>query len=395
MSTRSSKVPSCVPGNGFGSPQLISASTDAHLWADAFERDLRDVLSLQGEMAQTIAERVKAKLTSAERVRLAAKRPVNPQAHEAYLKGRYYWTMRPVNNAKAIESFEKAVEIDPGYAPPYAGLADMYVTLGSWENGSLPPREAFDKGKAAATKALEIDPTLAEAHNPLAYSHLHYDWDWAASEREFRKSLELNPGYTPAMHWFSHYLTAMGRTQESLAMSQRALQLSPLDPVLNFHLSWVYYLARQPDLCIAQSRRGIELGLHPFWNHFFLGWGYEQKGMYVEAIQALEETVKRSKDSPVTIWVLAHAYAVGGRTSDANRLLENLVERSKQKYIPPYEIGMVYLGLGQKDRAFEWFEKAFQERSGWMAYLRVDPRLDPVRSDPRLADLMRRVGLPV
>jgi TolB-like protein len=374
------------------SAQLIQASTDAHLWADTFEREARDVLGLQGEIAQTIARQIEAKLTPEERARLSAARPVDPQAHEAYLKGRYYWNMRPVNNAKAIEYFQKAIEIDPVYAEPYAGLADTYVTLGSWENGSLPPKEAFTKGKAAATKALEIDPNLSEAHNSLAYAHLHYDWDWTASEQEFKRSLELNPGYTPAMHWYSHLLTAMGRMNESLAMAQKGLQLSPLDANLNFHLAWAYYFARQPDLCIAQSRKGIELVMHPFWNHFFLGWGYEQKGMYPQAIQALEDSVNRSKQSPVTIWALGHAYAVAGRTADANRLLETLIEQSRKAYVPPYEIGMVYLGLGQKDRTFEWFAKAFEERSGWMAYLKVDPRLDPVRSDPRFADLLRRVG---
>jgi serine/threonine-protein kinase len=372
--------------------QLIRASTDAHLWADDFERDLRDVLSLQGEIAQTIAREIKAKLTAEERAQLSAARPVDPQAHEAYLKGRYYWTKRPTDVEKAIEYFQKAIVIDPGYAPPYAGLADTYATLGSWENGALPPKEAFSKAKSAAAKAIELDPKLSEGHHSLAYTHLHYDWDWPASEQEFKTALELNPGDAVALHWYSHFLTAMGRHEESLAITNRGLQISPLDPTFNFHLAWAHYMARKPDLCIAESKRGIELDMAPYWFHFFLGWGYEQNGMHAEAIRALEEAASRSKQSPVTIWALGHAYAVGGRTAEANRLLENLIERSQQKYVPPYEIGMVYLGLGQKDRAFEWFEKAFVERSGWMAYLKVDPRLDPVRTDPRYADLLRRVG---
>ena len=372
--------------------QLIKASTDTPLWADDFDRDLRDMLSLQGEIARTIATQIKAKLTPEERVRLSTARAVDPQAHEAYLKGRFYWNKRPMGISTGIEYFRQAIAIDPTYAAPYAGLADSYATLGSWENGTLPPKAGFEKAKAAASKALELDPKLSDAHNSLAYTHLHYDWDWRTSEKEFRRAIELNPGNTDALHWYSHFLTAMSQHEDSLAATNQGLQLSPLDPTLNFHLAWAHYLARKPDLCIAQSKKGIELDLHPFWFHFFLGWGYEQGGMYPEAIEALGEAVKRSKESPVTIWVLAHAYAVGGRTAEANRLLENLVESSRQKYIPPYEIGMVHLGLGEKDRAFEWFQKAFEERSGWMAYLKVDPRLDRVRSDPRLADLMRRVG---
>lgn len=372
--------------------QLIKAATDTPLWSDDFERDLRDMLSLQGEIARTIATQIKAKLTPEERVRLSTARAVNPQAHEAYLKGRFYWNKRPMGIVAGIEYFQQAIAIDPTYAAPYAGLADSYATLGSWENGTLPPKEGFEKAKAAASRALELDPKSSDAHNSLAYTHLHYDWDWQASEKEFRRAIESNPGNTDALHWYSHFLTAMGRHEDSLTTTNQGLQLSPLDPTLNFHLAWAHYLARKPDSCIVQSRKGIELDLHPFWFHFFLGWGYEQEGMYAEAIEALEEAVKRSKESPVTIWVLAHAYAVGGRTAEANRLLENLVERARQKYFPPYEIGMVYLGLGQKDRAFEWFEKAFEERSGWMAYLMVDPRLDPVRADPRFASLLRRVG---
>jgi serine/threonine protein kinase/Tfp pilus assembly protein PilF len=374
--------------------QLIKASTDAPVWSDAFDRDIKDVLSLQGEIARAIADRVQAKLTPEERVQLSAARTINPEAHEAYLRGRFYWNKRPVDTAKAIEFFQKAIAIDPAYAPPYAGLADTYATLGSWENGTLPPKEVFEKAKAAAAKALQIDPNLSDAHNSLAYTHLHYDWDWPASEKEFQTAIRLNPGNTNALHWYSHYLTAMGRTEESLATTHKGLQMSPLDVALNFHLGWALYFARRPDECIAHSRKAIEMELHPFWNHFMLGWGYEQKGNFAEAIRALEQAVENSKQSPVTLWTLGHAYAVAGRTEDANRLLQNLIEKSQTKYVPPYEIGMVYLGLGQRDRAFEYFEKGYEERSGWMAYLKVDPRLDPVRSDPRFADLYRRVGLP-
>jgi serine/threonine protein kinase/Tfp pilus assembly protein PilF len=374
--------------------QLIKASTDAPVWSDDFERDIKDVLSLQGEIARTIADRVRAKLTPEERARLSAARPINADAHEAYLRGRFYWTKRPVDAAKAIQNFQKAIEIDPAYAAPYAGLANTYATMGSWESGALPPKEAFEKAKLAAAKALEIDPSSSDAHNSLGYTHLHYDWDWAASEKEFQTAIRLNPGNTDALHWYSHYLTAMGRHDDSLATTRKGLQMSPLEVALNFHLGWALYMARQPDQCIAHSRKAIEMELHPFWNHFMLGWGYEQKGNYPEAIQALEQSVENSKQSPVTVWTLGHAYAVGGRSEDANRLLRNLIEKSQTKYVPPYEIGMIYLGLGQKERAFEYFENGYGERSGWMAYLKVDPRLDPVRSDPRFQDLYRRVGLP-
>ncbi len=374
--------------------QLIKAATDAPVWSDEFERDVKDVLSLQGEIARTIADQVRAKLTPEERARLSSARPVNPEAHEAYLRGRFYWTKRPNDVAKAIENFQKATDIDPAYAPPYAGLANTYATMGSWESGALPPKEAFEKAKAAAAKALEIDPGSSDTHNSLGYIHLHYDWDWPASEKEFQTAIRLNPGNTDALHWYSHYLTAMGRTEESLATTRKGLQMSPLDVALNFHLGWALYFARKPDECIAHSRKAIEMELHPFWNHFMLGWGYEQKGNYPEAIRALEQAVENSKQNPVTQWTLGHAYAVAGRAAEAERLLQGLIEKAQTKYVPPYEIAMVHLGLGHKDRAFEWFEKAFEERSGWMAYLKVDPRLDPIRSDPHFQNLYRRVGLP-
>ncbi len=250
--------------------QLIKASTDTPLWANDFDRDLRDMLTLQGEIARVIATQIKAKLTPEERVRLSTARAVDPQTHEAYLKGRFYWNKRPLGISTGIEYFQQAIAIDPTYAAPYAGLADSYATLGSWENGTLPPKEEFEKAKAAASRALELDPKLSDAHNSLAYTHLHYDWDWRASEKEFRTAIELNPGSTDALHWYSHLLTAMGRHEDSLATTNQGLQLSPLDPTLNFHLAWAHYSLASPHRASLNPKKesgsiSILSGSISFW----------------------------------------------------------------------------------------------------------------------------------
>jgi len=265
--------------------------------------------------------------------------------------------------------------------------------MGSWENGILAPREAMPKAKAAALKALEIDNTLSEAHTSLAYIHLHYDWQWSESEKEFKRAIELNPSNPFAHHWYSHFLTAMGRDQESFAESNRAVELDPLDPVISMHLGWYYYQVHQYESMIQQCRNALQVAPKYFWAHFFLGWAHEQKRMFPEAIAEFQQAREVIPSLTFATAGLAHAYGVSGKRSDALQWLNELQAMSKQHYVPSFDIAIVYMGLREYQKAFEWLEKAYAERSGWLVYLNRDPRFDEVRSDARFQELVRRVGL--
>jgi len=374
--------------------QLIQAPTDRHLWARSYERDLSDVLVLQGDLARAIAAEIQAKMTSQEQQRLANARSINPAAQEDYLKGLYYWGRRPLGLQKGIEFFQQALEKEPTYALPYAGLALSYATMGSWENGILPPREAMPKAKAAGQRALELDDTLSQAHAALAYVQLHYDWDWAAAEKEFQRAIELNRNDPIAHHWYSHYLTAAGRNEESLAESKRAQELDPLDPVISIHLAWLYYYGHHYDKVIEQSQMVLEANPQSFWPHFDLGWAYEKKGMFERAIAEFQKTRTLSPASTFATAGLGHAYGMAGNRAEAVQILRELIEQSKKGYVPAFDVAVVYEGIGDDEHAFEWLEKAYAERSSWLVYLKQDPRFDSLHSNPHFQDLLRRVGVP-
>jgi TolB-like protein/Tfp pilus assembly protein PilF len=375
--------------------QLIPEETGQVMWAKGYDGDLRDILTLQAQMAQTIADEIKIKVTTDERARFTAARQVNPEAHEAYLRGRYYWNKRtPENLRKAVSYFQRGIEIDPTYALAYAGLADCYDVLGSWEVGALAPRDAFPKAKAAAGKALEIDPSLGEAHASLAFALHSYEWDWRGAEREYRRALRLNPNYATGYHWYSHFLTSMGRTEASHAEAERALELDPLDMITNIHLGWHYLYAGKTDQAIRQFRTSLEMD--PNWTraHFFLGWVYTQRGNFTDAIAELQTAVKLLNRDPWALTMLGYAYAKAGKRSEARQILAQLTKMAKERYVSSYEIAMIYVGLGENGRAFQWLNRAYDERSGWLPYLNVEPRLGALRSDPRFKELVRRVGLP-
>ncbi len=374
--------------------QLIEAKTDRHLWAESYERDMRDVLGLQSEVARAIAGEIQIKVTPQEKSRLAGARPVNPEAHEAYLRGRFYWNKRPLGVQKGLEYFHQAIEKDPTYAVAYAGLADSYSALGAWEMGALAPKEAYPKAKEAAEKALELDESLAEAHASRGFAALNFDWDWSGAERELKRAIALNPNFANGHHWYSHYLTAMGRTEESLTESQRALELDPLDVLINAHLAWHYIYARQYDQALAQSGKVIEMDANSFWGHFFKGWALGGKHKYRKAIPELQKAREISGGAKFALAALGHAYALAGRKREAQELLDQLNEQSKHGYVGAYNIALIHLGLGENDRAFEWLDKAYEERSNWLSYVKVEPRLDPLRSDPRFNELVRRIGFP-
>jgi tetratricopeptide (TPR) repeat protein len=347
---------------------------------------------VQDDVARAIANEIKIKLTPQEQVRLGSTRPVNPEAYEAYLKGRYHWSKRTPQGIKtAIEYFQRAIERDKTYALAYAALADCYHVPAN----PLPPKEKMPKARAAAMKALELDNTLAEAHTSLARVQYVYDWDWSGAEKEFKRAIELNPHYAPAHEWYGGYLVATGRIQEAIAERRRALELDPLSLPVNFELALAFYQARNYDQAIDQFRKTLELDPNFPPVHNYLPAAYEQKGMYEEAIARFQKAIAVGTDQPAfAIAGLGHVLAVSGRKAEAQRMRAELQRLSEQSYIPADDFALIYVGLGNRDKAFAWLNRAYEEHSFGLAFLKVEPRFDPLRSDARFQDLLRRMGLP-
>jgi len=373
--------------------QLIEASTDHHLWAASYDRDLQNVLSMQEEVTRAIVSEVRVKLTGQERARLSSMHPINPEAFQLWLKGRYYWyKLNPEGLQKAIEYFQQALEKDPAYAPAYAGLADSYNLLAFFN--VFPPREVMPKAKAAAVKALELDDNLAEAHVSLGWAGFTYDLDWPAAGKHFDRAIVLNPAYPLAHSYYSLYLGALGRPEEGLTEAKRALDLDPVSPAINHYVVVQLYLARRFDEAIEQCRKTLELDPSFTPVHGTLAEVYSAKGMYREALAEYEEYSALSGGSPRSTAFVGYAHARLGQRSQAFSVLEQLRAASKQKYVPALSFAIVYVGLGEKEQAFLWLEKAYDERTNSLAYLKVQATWDPLRSDPRFADLVRRIGLP-
>jgi len=380
-------------GDLWVSTELVDAHDNSHLWGEQYNRKLADLLSVQQEIVQQITDKLKLRLNGEEQTRLTKRYTENIEAYQLYLKGRYYWNRRPRGLLDGIKYFEQAIEKDPNYALAYSGLADCYGALATWEGGTISPAEVMPKANAAALKAVEFDETLAEAHASLGYIRLHYDWNWPEAEKQFKRAIELNPRYATAHHWYSHYLMTMGQTEASLVESRRALELDPLDLVVNGHQPWHYYYAHEFDHAIEICRDKLASDPEGFWFHFELGRAYEQKRMFKDAISELTIAVTLQKDMTFAIAALGHAFAVSGQSEKAQQLLGNLKKLSDQRYVSSADIAMIYVGLGDNDQAFTWLQKAYLERSWYLVLLRVDPRLDSLRSDPRFQDLVRRVGL--
>jgi serine/threonine-protein kinase len=373
--------------------QLIQAKLERHLWAESYERDLRDILALQSEVAQAITNEIKIKLTPQERTRLASARPVDPQSYQAYLKGRYFWDLRTEDGLKkAVDYFQQAIDRDPGYAQAYAGLADSYHMLAAWD--LMAPGEAYPRAKAAALKALEIDDTLAEAHTSLGITKFADDWDWAGAEKEHKRAIELNPGYATAHNFYAQYLIYMGRQDEAIAEIKRAHELDPLSPIINAIEAFVLFFARRYDDAIAQCRKTLELNAGFLPAHLYLGWAFEQKKLYNEAISEYRKAMALEEGNPALAAELARGYAAAGRRAEALKIISDLRGLSKKRYLSPYRIAQVYIALGDADQAFVWLEKARDEREYYFIILRVDPRADPLRSDLRFQDLLRRMSFP-
>lgn len=372
--------------------QLIHAPSDRHLWAKSYERDLRDVLSLQDEVTRAIVSEIRMKITSPEQERLSKTRPIDPEAYQFYLKGHYYlYKLTPEGLQKAIEYFQQAIDKDPSYAQAYAGLAETYNSLSFLT--VLPPRTVMPKAKTAAVKALEIDDRLAEAHGSLGWASFTYDWDWPAAAKEFERAVALNPGYPHAHVLYSFYFGALGRSEEALAEVKRARDLDPASPAIENIIAVQLYLARQFDQTIQQCRKTQEMDPNFPSTYWVLGDAYAAKGMYREALVEYEKYAAFIPGNPLALAYVGYAHARLGERNRALRGLEQLRAASTQRYVPAVSYALVYVGLGEKEQAFTWLEKACEERTNFLAYLKVHAIWDPLRSDPRFKDLLRRVGL--
>jgi TolB-like protein/DNA-binding winged helix-turn-helix (wHTH) protein/Tfp pilus assembly protein PilF len=375
--------------------ELVQVSTDHHLWADTYESQIGDVLSLQNRVSSAIVDEIRINLSPEDKSRLARNPSVSPAAHEDYLKGRYYWNRRSREGfTKAIGYFEDATRKDPQYALAYAGLADCYGIIGATIYGDLPVAEAAPKARAAAIRALEIDPTLAEAETSLATAKFNYDWDWAGAAQGFQRAIRLDPRYATAYQRYSLYSIAMGRFDDSLDQIRKARDLDPLSTNINWSLGWRLYLARRYDASIAQLRDTLEMEPSYESAHLTLGQAYEQKGEFNPALAELRKATELSHNSPLMLSALAHAEALSGNIYEAQKLLDQLIARSKTQYVSAFYIAIVYVALGKKDLAMNWLDKAFVERANGLVFLKVEPELDPLRSDPRFIALQQKLNFP-
>jgi TolB-like protein/DNA-binding winged helix-turn-helix (wHTH) protein/Flp pilus assembly protein TadD len=372
--------------------QLIQVPADKHIWAQSYEGDLRDSLTLQNRVARAIAQQIRVTLNPREQAALEASKAVNSEAYQAYLTGRYYWNQRTGDALrKATEYFNRAIEKDPNFAAAYTGLADAYALSGDWEYGILSPQDAFPKAKAAALKALALDDNLAEAHTSLAFVLDLYDWDWDSAEREYKRAIALNPGYATAHHWYGWHLIVMGRNNEALAELKKAESVDPLSPIVGADLADALCVAHLYDESVQQSRKTLEL--HPFFAvaHYELGQALAHTHMYTEAIAELRRAIELSGGNTAFDSLLAYAYAISGRTEEAIKMVKDLeVLQSRASSTDPH-IALIYVGLGDHDRAMIWLDKAYQARFNPSVLMR--PAFDPLRSDSRFQVLLRRIGL--
>jgi TolB-like protein/Tfp pilus assembly protein PilF len=373
--------------------ELVDVDKGSQLWGEQYNRKLADILTVQEDISQEISEKLRLRLTGEEKTRLTKRHIVNPEAYQLYLKGRYYWNKRTEEGLhNAIEHFNQAIEKDPNYALAHAGLADGYISLGHYS--LLPSKEAFAKAREAAAKALELDDTLGEAHNALAEMKEDYDWDWPGAEREFRRAIELNPGYATAHQWYGGLLSELGRHEEALAEIKRAQQLDPLSLIINTDHGRVLLYAGQDDLGIEQLRKTLEMDPNFAPAHYHLGFAHLRKGAFADAIAEFQRATTLSPNITFYKAGLGYAYARADKSAEARKLLSELEDLSRRRYVSWCDIAIIYAGLGEKDQAFTFLEKAYEQRDRGFVYMKVAPYLETLRSDPRFQDLLRRVGLP-
>ncbi len=374
--------------------QLINIADGYHLWSEHFDREMEDVFTIQEEIAHMIVNALKIKLVRKAETPLVERSTENIKAYNLFLKGRYCWNKRTEAALKqCVNYFEQAIEIDPDYMLAYCGLADAYALLGIAEYGALPPMEVMPKAKAAAVKALEIDNTLAEAQTTVAHVKAFFDWDFTGADKEFNRAIELNPNYPFSHHWYALYLSAMERHDEAIAEEKRAQELEPLSLIINKNVGTIFYYARKYEQAIEQYKKALELDPDFARTHFFLGLAYISNSMFEEAIAEIKKAITFSGENTVMLALLASAIAMSGKKDEATKILKDLKKRLKRGYVPSFNLAILYMGLDEKESAFEWLEKAYQERSSWLVSLKVEPILDGLRSDPRFTALLEKVGL--
>jgi len=370
--------------------QLITAANDTHLWAETYDRKLTDIFVVESDIATTIAKTLQARLTGAEKTAIAKRPTANPEAHELYLKGRFFWNKRTAADLrKAIDYFNQALDKDPSYAFAYAGLADSYLVLSQY--GAASPADSYHQAIAAAKKAIELDDTLAEAHTSLACSLAYYDFDFEQSVKEFERAIELNPNYATAHHWLSNgVLSALGQFERAIAEGKRAVELDPLSLVINTDLGQDFFYSRRYDEAIVQLRKTIEMDPRFYFAHWVLGTALQLKGQLSEAVAEYSKAVELN-DDPSVLALLGQAYARAGQPDEAQKILVRLSEEAKSRYVQAYDFALMYLALGDKERAIDEMERAYRERDANVAQIKVDPMLDDLRGNQRFEALVNRI----
>jgi serine/threonine-protein kinase len=371
--------------------ELVDAQTENVIWSDQYTRKQVDLVSLQSDVARDVSIKLKTKLSGVEEQKIAKNYTTNPEAYQLYLKGLFYWNKRTAEALKtSVDYYNQAISKDPNYGQAYAGLALAYVLLPEYSAGT--PADSMPKAKAAATKALQLDETVAEAHTALAHALFTYDRNLPESNREFQRAIELNPNYATAHQWYADNLVVMQRFDEAIAEGKRAVELDPLSLVVNLELGTNYDYARQHDQAIAQLGKTIELDKNWYLAHMVLCQAYDMKGLLPQAAAECQKA-RELNDDPYVLAFLAHVYAASGKRDEAVKALGQMNELAKQRYVPAYGFGVAYAGLGEKDQAFQWLERSLQDRAWDITYLKVDPLMDNLHADPRFADLVKRVGL--
>lgn len=373
--------------------QLINVADGYHLWSEKYDRDIEDVFAIQDEISLAIVDKLKLNLLKEEKVDLLKRYTDNLEAYQLYLKGRYFWNKRfEIGLKKGLEFFQQAIERDKGYALAYSGLADCYILL-PWY-GIFPQKEAYQKARDAARKALEIDDKLAEAHTSMAFVKLLSDWDWAAAEKEFKQAIKINAKYSTAHHWYSFYLFFRARFDEAIAEMEKALELDPFSLIINCDFGWNLYHARQYDRAINVLKKTLDMDPNFVSAHSFLGRAYLQKSMYKEALAEFRKEKEPSKGWMQNVeTVLGIAHMRMGKKKEAQKILEDMIARTKHEYVSSYHIALLSFNLSENELGFDWLEKAYEEHEDWLLYLKVEPMLDSVRSDPRFTKLLKKIGL--
>jgi TolB-like protein/DNA-binding winged helix-turn-helix (wHTH) protein/Tfp pilus assembly protein PilF len=375
------------------SAKLIEVADETQVWTDSYDRPYEDVLAIESEVAGSVARSLALKLLPAERTRLAAQDHTSPQAHEAYLNGRYHWNRRTLDGfLKSIEYYDKAIAIEPNYAAAYAGLADTYDALGFYSIS--PPGDSYGKARVAARKALEIDDSLAEAHAALAQVLFDYDFDWKGGAEEFQRAIQLNENLAAAHDEYSLYLALAGKEREGLAEVLRAHDLDPLSLVITVNTSFHYLYARKFDLALQHCQKALQMEPNFALAHFWLGRSYQAKGMYSQAITEFRRASQLQPQNPLFLSLLGNAYGTSGQKEEAQKILGKLKDTLAKQYVSPVTLSLVYAGLDDRKQALDWAEKAFEEHAPLLTRLKMDPVLDRLRSEPRFQQLLQRVGPP-